>query len=147
MPIRARFWEISFILMLRWWHQIMPLSRIPINKTILPRKRGNGHFSMSDCECAVGTKKVNFFFDSRWSLAVKYYLLGNPINVWSSTLGIVLFIVSASVYLFRWQRHIVDFTPAYIDHIHYAGVYPVLGWALHYLPFFIMGRYREQTDW
>jgi hypothetical protein len=72
---------------------------------------------------------------------VKYYLLGNPINTWSSTASIVIFGIVAVIYLLRWQRHYVDFTPAYIDHIHFAGVYPLLAWGLHYIPFFIMGRY------
>jgi hypothetical protein len=72
---------------------------------------------------------------------VKYYLLGNPINTWSSTASIVIFAIVAVIYLLRWQRHYVDFTPAYIDHIHFAGAYPLLAWGLHYIPFFIMGRY------
>jgi dolichyl-phosphate-mannose-protein mannosyltransferase len=68
-------------------------------------------------------------------------LLGNPINTWSSTASIVIFGIVAVIYLLRWQRHYVDFTPAYIDHIHFAGLYPLLAWGLHYVPFFIMGRY------
>lgn len=72
--------------------------------------------------------------------AIKYYLLGNPIVVWSSTASIGVFCIVAAIYLLRWQRHYIDFTPAYLDHIHFAGIYPVLGWGLHYLPFFIMGR-------
>ena len=27
-----------------------------------------------------------------------------------------------------------------IDHIHYSGLYPAVGWVLHYLPFIIMAR-------
>src|ERR1700724_2663770 len=73
--------------------------------------------------------------------AIKYYLLGNPIVVWSSTASIGIFGIVAAIYFLRWQRHYIDFTPAYLDHIHFAGVYPLLGWGLHYLPFFIMGRY------
>ena len=74
------------------------------------------------------------------TIAIKYYLLGNPINVWSSTLSIGIFGLVAAIYLLRWQRHYVDFTPAYLDHIHFAGIYPLIAWGLHYLPFFIMGR-------
>jgi dolichyl-phosphate-mannose-protein mannosyltransferase len=79
--------------------------------------------------------------ESELNLAIKYYLLGNPINVWSSTASIVVFGIVAVIYLLRWQRHYIDFTPAYLDHIHFAGIYPVLGWVLHYVPFFLMGRY------
>ena len=73
--------------------------------------------------------------------AIKYFLLGNPFNVWSSTASVGVFVIVAAIYFLRWQRHFVDFTPAYIDHVHYAGLYPLLAWALHYLPFFIMGRF------
>src|SRR5690606_30865153 len=27
-----------------------------------------------------------------------------------------------------------------IDQIHYSGIYPIVGWVLHYLPFVIMAR-------
>ena len=74
------------------------------------------------------------------TLVIKYYLLGNPIVVWSSTASIGVFGLVAVIYLLRWQRHYIDFSPAYLDHIHFAGIYPLLGWGLHYLPFFIMGR-------
>jgi len=40
----------------------------------------------------------------------------------------------------RWQRGYADLSPAEIDHFHYAGLYPVLGWFLHYLPFLAMAR-------
>lgn len=53
----------------------------------------------------------------------------------------MIFGLVAAIYLLRWQRHYIDFTPAYIDHVHYAGLYPLLAWGLHYVPFFIMGRY------
>jgi dolichyl-phosphate-mannose--protein O-mannosyl transferase len=84
-------------------------------------------------------KYINF--QNLLILAIKYFLLGNPYNVWSSTLSIVIFGLAAAIYLLRWQRHYIDFTPAYIDHVHYAGLYPLLAWGLHYVPFFIMGRY------
>lgn len=80
------------------------------------------------------------------TLAIKYYLLGNPIVVWSSTASIGVFGIVAAIYLLRWQRHYIDFTPTYLDHIHFAGIYPLLGWGLHYLPFFIMGRYNRFRD-
>ncbi|OLL26737.1 Dolichyl-phosphate-mannose--protein mannosyltransferase 2 [Neolecta irregularis DAH-3] len=72
--------------------------------------------------------------------AIKYYLLGNPIVYWASTVSLAIFVLMAAVYLVRWQRHYKDLTWAQIDHIHYSGFYPLLGWVLHYIPFFIMGR-------
>lgn len=71
---------------------------------------------------------------------VKYFLLGNPLVYWGSTasLGVVGLLVAW--YLVRWQRGFPDLKQAEIDHIHYAGLYPAVGWALHYLPFIAMAR-------
>ena len=127
--------------MLRWWPRIMLLFLIPINRMISHLKLGNGRSWMSAFVCVDGMRRVLLHWIMSLMLAIKYYLLGNPIVVWSSTASIGVFGIVAAIYLLRWQRHYIDFTPAYLDHIHFAGIYPVLGWGLHYLPFFIMGRY------
>jgi len=119
----------------------MRLSPIRTNRMTSHRKHGNGQFSTLVCACADGMIRVNLLPVGPNILAIKYFLLGNPFNVWSSTAGIAIFFLVGFFYLLRWQRHYVDFTPVYLDHVHYAGVYPLIGWALHYLPFFIMGRY------
>lgn len=71
---------------------------------------------------------------------VKYFLLGNPLVYWGSTasLGIVGLLVLW--YLIRWQRGYDELTQHDIDFIHYSGIYPVIGWVFHYLPFVIMAR-------
>ena len=71
---------------------------------------------------------------------VKYFLLGNPAVYWGSTasLGIIGLIVFW--YAVRWQRGYTELKQYEIDHIHYSGLYPVLGWVLHYLPFVAMAR-------
>ena len=33
-----------------------------------------------------------------------------------------------------------DLKPSDIDQLHYSGLYPLLGWVLHYLPFVAMAR-------
>ncbi|KAJ5443640.1 Dolichyl-phosphate-mannose--protein mannosyltransferase 2 [Penicillium daleae] len=71
---------------------------------------------------------------------VKYYLLGNPIVYWGSTGGLVGFGLLFIWYLLRWQRGYKELSQQEIDHIHYSGVYPAIGWVLHYLPFIIMAR-------
>ncbi|KAK9364599.1 Dolichyl-phosphate-mannose-protein mannosyltransferase-domain-containing protein [Lipomyces kononenkoae] len=71
---------------------------------------------------------------------VKYYLLGNPIVVWSSTASMVIMAITVFVYVCRWQRHYVDMTPTETAHFIYSGVYPALGWVLHYFPFILMAR-------
>ena len=71
---------------------------------------------------------------------VKYFLLGNPAVYWGSTFSLGAIIVLVGWYLVRWQRGYNELKPGEIDHIHYSGLYPVLGWVLHYLPFIAMAR-------
>ncbi|MCJ1430137.1 Protein O-mannosyltransferase 2 [Sticta canariensis] len=71
---------------------------------------------------------------------VKYYLLGNPLVYWGSTFSLLSFGLIVVWYLLRWQRGYDELTFPDIDHIHYAGIYPVVGWVLHYLPFVAMAR-------
>ncbi|BCS24754.1 protein O-mannosyl transferase [Aspergillus puulaauensis] len=71
---------------------------------------------------------------------IKYYLLGNPVVYWGSTLSLVVFGLLSLWYLVRWQRGYNELSQSDIDHIHYAGLYPVVGWVLHYLPFVAMAR-------
>lgn len=71
---------------------------------------------------------------------VKYFLLGNPLVYWGSTASLAGFGLIVVWYLIRWQRGYNDLTPREIDHIHYSGLYPVIGWVLHYFPFVIMAR-------
>lgn len=71
---------------------------------------------------------------------VKYFLLGNPLVYWGSALSLLVFGVVTAWYLVRWQRGYEELKPAEIDQLHYAGLYPVAGWVLHYLPFVAMAR-------
>lgn len=71
---------------------------------------------------------------------VKYFLLGNPLVYWGSTFALLYTGLVVVFYLIRWQRGYPDLTMNDIDHIHYAGIYPVIGWFLHYMPFLIMAR-------
>ncbi|KAL2170015.1 hypothetical protein VTG60DRAFT_5355 [Thermothelomyces hinnuleus] len=71
---------------------------------------------------------------------VKYFLLGNPMVYWGSTAALGVFALLVAWYVLRWRRGYRELSPAEIDQIHYSGLYPVLGWFLHYLPFVIMAR-------
>ncbi|EFW98718.1 protein O-mannosyl transferase [Grosmannia clavigera kw1407] len=71
---------------------------------------------------------------------VKYFLLGNPIVYWGSTASLGIFASLVAWYVIRWQRGYTELSQDDIDQIHYAGIYPVIGWFLHYLPFVIMAR-------
>ncbi|KXJ96967.1 dolichyl-phosphate-mannose-protein mannosyltransferase 2 [Microdochium bolleyi] len=71
---------------------------------------------------------------------VKYFLLGNPFVYWVTTASLGVVGLVAVWYILRWQRGFKDLSQEDIDQIHYAGIYPVMGWFLHYLPFVIMAR-------
>ena len=94
--------------------------------------------SWSDDSKLPGTHLIKEVADS--TKVVKYFLLGNPAVYWGSTASLGIFSLLLVFYLIRWQRGFNDLKPAEIDQIHYAGIYPVIGWVLHYLPFMAMGR-------
>lgn len=71
---------------------------------------------------------------------VKYFLLGNPLVYWGSTASLGVLALMVAWYLVRWQRGYDELKPNDIDQIHYAGIYPVVGWFLHYIPFVAMAR-------
>lgn len=71
---------------------------------------------------------------------VKYFLLGNPLVYWGSTASLGVLGLLVAWYLIRWQRGYDELKQNEIDQIHYAGLYPVLGWFLHYMPFVAMAR-------
>jgi dolichyl-phosphate-mannose-protein mannosyltransferase len=73
-------------------------------------------------------------------MTVKYFLLGNPFVYWGSTASLGIFALLVAWYTIRWQRGYQELKPDDVDHIHYSGLYPVIGWFLHFLPFIIMGR-------
>ncbi|EGW29916.1 uncharacterized protein SPAPADRAFT_68774 [Spathaspora passalidarum NRRL Y-27907] len=68
------------------------------------------------------------------------YFLGNAVTWWAASASIVTFGIYVVISVFRWQlgqpvskdKHVFNFNVQTFSY--------VLGWALHYLPFFIMGR-------
>ena len=71
---------------------------------------------------------------------IKYYLLGNPFVYWGSTASLGIFWLLIAWYAVRWQRGYAELSEADMNHIHYSGLYPAIGWLLHYLPFVAMAR-------
>nr|KAJ3422298.1 Protein O-mannosyltransferase 2 [Polyrhizophydium stewartii] len=72
---------------------------------------------------------------------IKYLLIGNPTVWWGSTASLALVVSLFLGYVVRWRRGIRDFTTlAEWDNFYMAAKVSVLGWFLHYFPFYIMGR-------
>ncbi|KAJ3034984.1 Protein O-mannosyltransferase 2 [Rhizophlyctis rosea] len=72
---------------------------------------------------------------------IKFWLIGNPVVWWGSTASIVIIALVFFVYCLRWQRKIDDWkVPESWDNFWFALKVGVVGWILHYGPFWIMGR-------
>lgn len=74
---------------------------------------------------------------------IKYFMIGSPATTWPSSVAVCLFFFIVLYYLIRWQRQIVDFPPTQpkkLDVFIIGGIYPMLGWGLHFVPFLFMGR-------
>ncbi|RMJ17292.1 hypothetical protein BHE90_013521 [Fusarium euwallaceae] len=68
------------------------------------------------------------------------YLLGNPIIWWSSSIAIAIWVVFKGIAVLRWQRSCNDYANATFKRFDYEIGTSVLGWALHYFPFYLMKR-------
>uniref|UniRef100_A0A0W0FF77 Dolichyl-phosphate-mannose--protein mannosyltransferase n=1 Tax=Moniliophthora roreri TaxID=221103 RepID=A0A0W0FF77_MONRR len=86
---------------------------------------------------------------------IKYYLLGNPIVWWGGTCSLIAFLIVGACYIIRRQRQYRDFDPPSSNMSErerrdggerewnqwwYVGKIAGIGWAMHYIPFLIMGR-------
>ncbi|KAI8815781.1 Dolichyl-phosphate-mannose-protein mannosyltransferase-domain-containing protein [Fimicolochytrium jonesii] len=72
---------------------------------------------------------------------IKYWLVGNPVVWWGSTASLLVGVGLGAVYAVRSKRGYVNFaTRADQAAFVFTAKIGLLGWALHYLPFFLMGR-------
>ncbi|XP_062502290.1 protein O-mannosyl-transferase 2-like [Corticium candelabrum] len=72
----------------------------------------------------------------------RVYLLGNPVLFWGNIVWLFVFMflyVIRAIFLQRGKQESND-VKAYRDKMSYAAVWLFAGWALHYLPFYLMGR-------
>ncbi|CAK7201394.1 Dolichyl-phosphate-mannose--protein mannosyltransferase 1 [Sporothrix eucalyptigena] len=68
------------------------------------------------------------------------YLIGNPFIWWTSTAAIAVYVLFKGVAVLRWQRSCGDYNNAVFKRFDYEIGTSVLGWALHYFPFYLMER-------
>ncbi|KAI8608658.1 MIR motif-containing protein, partial [Chytriomyces sp. MP71] len=72
---------------------------------------------------------------------VKFFLLGHPILWIGSTISLGVFVLFFIVYVVRWQRKCEDWRNLEEwNNFVFAGKIGFMGWFLHYIPFYIMGR-------
>lgn len=70
----------------------------------------------------------------------KYYLIGNPVIWWGSSISLGLMTALLVWYLLRRQRRVYDLGPRDWDEFLFMAKLGLGGWALHYGPFLLMGR-------
>lgn len=76
-----------------------------------------------------------------WGRAhTQIYLIGNPIIWWASSAAILTWVVFKAIAIVRWQRSCGDYSNVTFKRFDYEVGMSVLGWALHYFPFYLMKR-------
>ncbi|KAF5387460.1 hypothetical protein D9757_007809 [Collybiopsis confluens] len=68
------------------------------------------------------------------------YLIGNPMVWWLSTLSVVAYMGMRGVLILREKRGFKDFNNSTVLKYDALCGFLFMGWALHYGPFFLMGR-------
>lgn len=68
------------------------------------------------------------------------YFMGNAVTWWLSTGAIFTLIVYTMVQIVRWQLGTTIATERHVFNFNYHALTYMMGWFLHYFPFFIMGR-------
>ena len=68
------------------------------------------------------------------------YLIGNPIIWWSATAAVAIYVLFKALAVLRWQRSCNDYSITVFKRFDYEIGTSVLGWALHYFPFYLMQR-------
>lgn len=68
------------------------------------------------------------------------YLIGNPIVWWSAFGSVLAYLGARGVLMLRAQRGYNDLKDSRVRFYDQTCGFLVLGWALHYLPFFLMNR-------
>ncbi|KAL3901686.1 MAG: hypothetical protein SGCHY_000414 [Lobulomycetales sp.] len=72
---------------------------------------------------------------------VKYFLMGHPLIWWGSSLSVIGILLVVAYYMVQNKRGIVMFSSQGVwDDFVFGTQVSVGGWALHYLPFWLMGR-------
>lgn len=68
------------------------------------------------------------------------YLMGNPFIWYTATASILIYVLFKGIAILRWQRGYSDYRNENFRRFDYELGTAVLGWALHYFPFYLMKR-------
>lgn len=68
------------------------------------------------------------------------YLIGNPVVWWTASAVVAAFFIHVAISVVRWQAGASVASSKNVFNFNAQMFSYVFGWAIHYLPFFIMGR-------
>jgi dolichyl-phosphate-mannose-protein mannosyltransferase len=108
------------------------------NNALTPDPSKNDNIASSWWEWPIMRRGIRM---SSWSPAVtKYYMFGNPITIWLSSLcvSIYFFVLISLSKKWRTQHIILDESSLWL--IFTTAIIPLLGYLFHYIPFIVMGR-------
>ena len=71
---------------------------------------------------------------------IKFYLIGNPILWWGSSASLIAWVMLSLLYVILEVRGLSGLLQHEWNYFFNTGKYIFLAWALHFLPFGIMGR-------
>ncbi|PIA15241.1 mannosyltransferase PMTI [Coemansia reversa NRRL 1564] len=95
-------------------------------------------FQSSPISWPLLTRGISFWTDNAQRRQI--YLLGNPAGWWMADVALLLYAMLVPLLEFFRRRAVRVIDPVAERHLQRSTAFIVAAWALHYLPFFLMGR-------
>ena len=96
-------------------------------------------FQSSPLSWPLLTRGISFWINDTTKDA-QIYLLGNPMVWWMAIIGVCAFMFYAFIEAVATRRGYFNYDNDMSRRLQITGLFFITGWALHYWPFFIMGR-------
>lgn len=108
------------------------------NNALTPDPSKNDNIASSWWEWPIMRRGIRM---TSWnSSTLRYYMFGNPIIIWFTTISvsIYIFVMISIARKWRQQRLVLDERAMWT--LFTTAIIPLLGYLLHYVPFIVMGR-------
>ncbi|KAI9299164.1 PMT-domain-containing protein [Neoconidiobolus thromboides FSU 785] len=71
---------------------------------------------------------------------IKFFMIGNISIWWLSTFSVIIYPILYIIYSIRFKYGIIEWTKGEWNQFQFIGQTLYLGWFIHYIPFFVIGR-------
>ncbi|TID30761.1 hypothetical protein CANINC_000677 [Pichia inconspicua] len=108
------------------------------NNALTPDPSKNDNIASSWWEWPIMRRGIRM---SSWSSStLRYYMFGNPIIIWFTTISVSIYIFVMISIARKWinQQLVLDESAMWT--LFTTAIIPLLGYAFHYVPFIVMGR-------